>query len=73
MFTSRWIPHDANRMALWLIALLSVATTAAIYRWRPGWVPMMRSASCAGAVVALILLWMPLWTRWMARNGGRMP
>lgn len=72
MFTVRWMPHDANRMALWLVALMSVATTAAIYQWRPGWVPMMHLASCAGSVVALAWLWTPACKRWLARHWNRM-
>ncbi len=73
MFTSRWIPHDANRMALWLVAIMSLAVTAAIYQWQPGWVPMMRWVSCAGSVAALVFLWLPVLKRWIARNWNRMP
>lgn len=73
MFTSRWIPRDATRMVLWLIALMSVAATAAIYQSQPGWVPMMRSVSCAGSVVAIVLLWMPVWKRWIARRWNSRP
>lgn len=73
MFTSKSIPHDANRMTLWPVALMSVAMTAAIYQWRPGWAPMMRSVSYASSVVALIWLWMPVWQRWVACHWSRIP
>lgn len=73
MFTMRRLPRDMKHMALWLVALVSVAMTAAVYRWLPNWVPTMRAVSWAGSAIALVWLWTPAWKRWLARHRTRTP
>jgi hypothetical protein len=68
MRTCRGGPNDKTRLAPWLIALASVAATAAIYRWAPSWVPEMRVVSVAAAVITIIGLWTPAGKRWLARK-----
>ena len=73
MRTCRGSPNDKTRLASWLIALASVAATAAIYRWAPSWVPRMRVVSIAAAVITIIGLWTPAGRRWLARECDRAP
>jgi len=73
MRTSRGGPNDKTRLASWLIALASVAATAAIYRWAPSWVPQMRMVSLAAAVISIIYLWAPAGKRWLARKSDGAP
>jgi len=71
MRTCRWDQLENSRLALWLVAFPSVAMTAAVYHWLPGWVPAMRIVSCAGSAVAIVWLWTPACKRWLTRHGGR--
>jgi membrane protein implicated in regulation of membrane protease activity len=64
MFTFKLVPPDRNRLMLWLIALGSAAATGAVYRWLPGWVPMMRIVTEAAG--AIILAW--LLVEWVAHR-----
>lgn len=73
MFIVRWIPRDVRRVALWLVALLSVVLSGAAYRWLPSWMPMMRIVSWIGAAVALAWLWMPACRRGGIKRWSRKP
>lgn len=68
MRTNRGGANEKTCLASWLIALASVAVTAAIYRWAPSWVPQMRVVSLAAAVITIIYLWAPAGKRWLARK-----
>lgn len=73
MRTFRSTTQDERRLAWWLWALASVAVTASIFAWLPRWVPTVRAVSLAGAVVAIVWLWIPACKRWFARHWNRTP
>lgn len=68
----RWSTRDNSSLAWWIIALATVAATAAIFTWLPRWVAPMRGFSLAGGGAAVVWLWAPACQRWLTRHWGRM-
>lgn len=68
IFTLLPAPRARKRLTLWLVALIAVAATAAIYHWLPRWVPAMRAVTDVGAVVIIVWLLAPKCKRSLQRR-----